>query len=175
MQPENRLHPLQSARLDHLESSLVRLFSRLEDALPPYRPGESVVGGLQPEQSPDDRRRVRVVPAGVHDAGHLTVILDRLPILDPQGVQVGAQGDAPAASNRLPLDNQSATFRSAASLQAPFCEHIPHVPGRFVLLTAGLRVRVQVPANGDHLRERCVDRPIQVGCPGSFHFSGFPP
>ena len=108
MEAEDAVHALKRPLLDHDPGSAAGavLLGGLKQQA--HRAGQLVPNLRQDARRGEQPCHVPVVSAGVHDAVVLGSVLDVVFLVDGQGVDVRAQGHAPAGTGALDVGDQAA-------------------------------------------------------------------
>ncbi len=157
---------LQHARLDHRLGATGRKFlRRLEEQL--HRTGKIVASLHEQSCRTQEHGGVRVVPAGVHDAGRLRSVVDLVLLMDGQRIHIGAQQDcwpiaALAAADETSHAGLGDTGAHIFDTERP--QPVRHDAGRADFLKSKFWMLVQITPVGDHTGQDLVDVLPQTGC-----------
>jgi len=150
------------ACLDHARSTARTLLGRLEHQLDRAR--EACPAVEQESGSAEKHRRVRVVPAGVHDPGDLRGKSDTRPLVDWEGVHVCSQQQAPAVPQvTLDRGNHAGLRESREERDAEFLKPSPDQARGLFFLISQFGMGVDAPSIFGDLRFDSAGRTQQVG------------
>ena len=103
---------------------------------------------------------MRVVTAGVHDAGRLRSVVDLVLFKDRQRIHIGAQQDCwPTAALAAADETGDAGLGDAGAhvFDAQGAQPVGHDAGRAEFLVSQFRMLVQITPVGDHTGQNLVD------------------
>ena len=170
MHTDGAVHALHHALLNHQPCARADLLGGLEDKT--HRARELLGMGVQELHRAEQVGHMRIVAAGVHDAGVLAREIQTGLLEDLKRVHVGAQQDHVVARGLGPLQLAD----DAGGLHAPVGDPGPvqlaaDAVGGLELLEAGLRMAVQLAAEGDELFHAFMDLlSVSVHCEDSSCF-----
>ena len=138
---------LEQPLLHHDPAAAEPFLRRLKDEM--HRAGEIAALGEITRRS-EQHRRMAVVTAGVHLSRNRRAMRGPLRLLDVERVEVGAQRDrslaGPAPANR---SHDPGLGEALGDVDAPAAQFVGDNPGGARLLERGLRMAMDVAANGD--------------------------
>ena len=121
---DDRVDVFERSGADHRGGPVAGFLSRLKNATPRDRPGESALAFelIERRDRAEHRGRVDVVPAGVHHLRHAAVIVDRLLVLNPQRIAIGPHGDPLLGRRIAAIDHHATTFGPHPHLSPAFAK-----------------------------------------------------
>jgi hypothetical protein len=148
---EDRADAVEGSGGDHAAGAGCRLLGRLEDSPPAERPGGVASRFKLVERKGDVRRNrgVGVVTASVHDAVALAAVGDVVRLVDEEGVDVAAEGDALAGRIDAVIGEDAAAVGAHAEGEAGLIERLVEVEAGLKFGAARFGVRVEAAAQGD--------------------------
>ena len=132
---------------DHLEGAFTNLFGRLEDGPPGETLGQVVAALPEGQRSAQGHRRMRIVPAGVHDPVARRSVRDRLGVVDAQGVDICPERDHRLTVGIWWAGDEAASGRCDRAGDSRLFELLGEKPRGLVLLAARFGTGVQPAAD----------------------------